>query len=396
MHIALATPYDARDVRSWSGTGYNIPKALEKQGITIDYLGPLKRKYGPINVGTYLFHKYVTKRNDHPQRDRGFLEHYARQVERGIRASGGRAQALMGFGVLSLAYVRTELPMVMYTDVTWDSIIDYYPKFANLSRRTIRNGHEAEQWVLDRCNAAIFSSEWAARSAIDRYRCDPRKVRVVPFGANVPGERTQAEAEAMIDARPMDRCKLLFLGVDWGRKGGAIALELAAELNRRGLPTELTIAGCDPVCEGGVAPPFVNALGFIKKSTPEGVAKLNSLLAESHFFVLPTRADCTPIVFCEASFFGLPILTTSTGGVPSLVADGVNGRTFPLDADARPYADYVMSLMKDRAAYRRVALASFNEYRSRLNWDAAGRSVKRILESVTGGGAAVARERRSA
>ena len=34
-------------------------------------------------------------------------------------------------------------------------------------------------------NLALFSSDWAARGAIELYGADKNKVKVVPFGANI-------------------------------------------------------------------------------------------------------------------------------------------------------------------------------------------------------------------
>ena len=50
-------------------------------------------------------------------------------------------------------------------------------------------------------------------------------------------------AQRMIEARPNDRCRLLFVGIGWERKGGDVAVEVARLLNDRGLPTELTMLG---------------------------------------------------------------------------------------------------------------------------------------------------------
>jgi glycosyltransferase involved in cell wall biosynthesis len=51
-------------------------------------------------------------------------------------------------------------------------------------------------------------------------------------------------------------------------------------------------------------------------------------------FVLPTQADCVPVVLTEASAYGLPILSTAVGGVSTIGEDKVNGRVFPLTESA--------------------------------------------------------------
>jgi glycosyltransferase involved in cell wall biosynthesis len=139
-------------------------------------------------------------------------------------------------------------------------------------------------------------------------------VKVVPYGANIECNRATAEIERLIDARPTDRCKLLFLAVDWNRKGGPLACALARKLNDTGLPTDLNVVGCQPP-KAEVLPPYVHLLGFVPKSTPEGRRRIDFLLSEIHFLILPSLADCTPIVLPEANSFGVPCLTTKVGGI---------------------------------------------------------------------------------
>jgi glycosyltransferase involved in cell wall biosynthesis len=173
--------------------------------------------------------------------------------------------------------------------------------------------------------------------------------------------------------------RLLFVGVDWERKGGPIALEAAAELNARGLKTELHVVGCD-VPDG--VPGVVVRHGFVSKKTPEGSALLDRLFAESHFLIVPSRAECFGLVFAEASSFGLPSLAAITGGVPSVVSDK-NGMLFPLEARGNQYADWIATMMADRTAYERLAFSSLVEFDERLNWDVAGRTVVELLRNLT-------------
>ncbi len=63
--------------------------------------------------------------------------------------------------------------------------------------------------------------------------------------------------------------------------------------------------------------------GYLDKSRPKHAARLRALYAAAHLFVLPTRADCTPMVLAEAGAHGTPVLVTDTGGVGSLVMEGV-------------------------------------------------------------------------
>lgn len=384
MRFVYATVYDAKNVRSWSGTGYNIARSIEAQGIELLYAGNLKRQLNPINLARYAWHTKVMRRNDHPHRDPGYLRHAARQVERMIaadRAQGHAQDLILAPGILPVAYIETDLPLVVWTDCTFATLLNYYAKFSNLSKRSIRDGHEADRRGLNRADLLLFSCQWAADSAVRDYGCDPKKIHIVSLGANVPDTRTPQDIHAFVDRRSGETCRLFLAGVDWDRKGGDTAVAVVEELQRAGVKVELLVAGCAPP-EGTKLPEYVKLLGFISKATPEGVARLEELFSTSHFFIMPTRADCTPIVYCEAASYGLPVLSTRTGGIASVITDGKNGFTFDPKASPVEYAHAIRRCMGDPAAYRALALSSFDEYKQRLNWTTSGRIVKHHCEAL--------------
>ena len=103
--------------------------------------------------------------------------------------------------------------------------------------------------------------------------------------------------------------------------------------------------------------------------------RLKSLMTESHFLILPSRAECFGVVFAEASAFGLPSLSTKVGGIPTAIHDGKNGQTFSVDEDPETYCDYIEHFMSSKEAYTNLAVSAFKEYSTRLNWLSAGKKV---------------------
>lgn len=81
-------------------------------------------------------------------------------------------------------------------------MVDFYPNYTNLSASTIVNGNKLEQLALDRCSLAVYSSEWAAESAIRNYNVHPDKVKVIPFGANLECSRSYSDIQNIIRNRP--------------------------------------------------------------------------------------------------------------------------------------------------------------------------------------------------
>jgi glycosyltransferase involved in cell wall biosynthesis len=201
----------------------------------------------------------------------------------------------------------------------------------------------------------------------------------VPFGANISSGRDINKINRIIDQKDFDICKLLFVGVDWHRKGGDKALAITKLLNERGLRTELHIVGCDPPSE---PPPFVKNHGFISKTTEEGQKYLDQLFSEAHFLILPSRAECCAVVLAEASSFGLPSLATNVGGIPTAIFDGKNGWTFELNDTPEKYCSYIEKFMSARDDYKELALSSFQEYLERLNWHSAGAKVYDLLQEL--------------
>lgn len=382
MKIAFVTHYDARDVIPWSGTGFNMANCFKNAGMEVEYIGPLKKELNPINIARYVINQKILGKTDHPQRDLGFLRYYGKQVTRRLQASD--ADVVVAPGNVGLCYAETQLPMVLWTDCTFASLIDYYPAFSNLSARTLRNGQECERRVLTRCDLLLFSSQWAADSAVKDYGIDPAKIDLLSFGSNMPGERTPEDIERLIAARvqTLDKKVTLFCsGVHWYRKGVDVAVDVTKRLNAMGINTELLLAGCEPP-KGEVLPDYIKLLGFIKKSQPSGMAQLAQIYETAHGFILPTRADCTPIVYCEAAAYGMPSLAPLTGGVASVVEDGVSGLLFDSKAPAQEWADRFGAILRNPTAYADLCRSSYADYRKRLNWTAAGLQMRKFLEDL--------------
>ena len=179
----------------------------------------------------------------------------------------------------------------------------------------------------------------------------------------------------------MDACSLLFIGVDWLRKGGDLAVAVTKQLNERGLNATLTIVGCEPMLSGPL-PTYVHYAGFLSKTRKEDVSKIENFLATSHFLIVPSVAESFGAVFCEASSFGTPSISRRVGGIPTAVRDGINGQLFSQDADASDYCDYIINHFNNHDTYRALAMSSFEEYNSRLNWDHTARKLIEIFRRV--------------
>ena len=384
MKLAYVTTYDARTLKGsnqWSGTGYYIAQSLENQAISLEYIGFLKDSLTLKTIRKLKRHYYDFLQHQNYQKDADplTLKHYASQIARKLEHT--EADLVFSATANPIAYLECDRPIAFWADGTFANIQNFYPQYSNLPEEVIRDWHQMERLALQKSKLAIYSSDWAAQSAINDYGADPAKVKVVPFGSNVDSPFDSKTIKDVIKSRSSDRCKLLFLTIDWERKGGDVAFQVAKKMNQSGLITELTVVGCQPKIAESL-PDFIKSLGFISKSSNEGKQKIQDLILESHFLILPTLADCTPIVFCEANSLGVPCLSTTVGGVPTIIKNGINGQLFDKNADIAEYCDYITRLFDRYSDYQSLALSAFNEYQSRLNWGVAGKTVKDLLKTI--------------
>ena len=122
--------------------------------------------------------------------------------------------------------------------------------------------------------------------------------------------------------------------------------------------------------------------GYISKRTQEGRDQIRGLLEKCHLLVLPTRAEAYGLVFCEANAYGMPVLATHTGGVPTIVKEGVNGWLYPMEAGGEYYAARVRKIMEDRRTYEEYCMEAHYQFKTRLNWDVAGREIQRLMKDI--------------
>jgi glycosyltransferase involved in cell wall biosynthesis len=371
LKIAYASTFDPTGLGSWSGCSHHLARALlEDESVSLAYVGPLAEKQSPIFPLKRTLYR-LAGRNYLPKVDPRVLRDYARQTAAALDKID--ADVILSLDAHPIAYLETRKPIVYYWDCTFQGNLEY-PWFRALASESVAYGHQMEQRALEKCRLAVFSSDWAVQTAIDGYGVDTSKLRVAPLGANLDCDRTADTVARIVDGRSRTRCDLLFLGIDWKRKGGDVAYDVAKSLNAMGLETTLTIVGCAPEVDEAI-PPYVTCLGYIDKADARGRGKIEALLARSHFLILPSVAESFGTVFCEASSFGTPSLARRVGGIPTAVRDGVNGQLFEKDADPAAYARFVLDLFGDFSRYRSLALSSFEEYQSRLNWRHTSRTI---------------------
>jgi len=252
-------------------------------------------------------------------------------------------------------------PIIFITDATPGFIEETYNE--HITKQALR----AEHTTLRTCKSVVYSSRFMAERALKEFsntlKHDESKVAVIPFGLNIDTAPTFVKPK-----RLTSKLELLFIGKFWQRKGGDIALETLIKLRERGINCRLTIIGCSPPNLPQSEDIVIHS--YLDKNNAHDRDRFHEIQTRSHFLILPTRGDCTPMVIAEANAFGTPVICSDVGGISSLVDDGVNGKLMKLDDGANQYADTIINLTQNEDIYAHYSQGARKVFETKLNWQA--------------------------
>lgn len=377
LHIGFVTVHIADDRRAYSGSAYAMRKALASLAdVHIHDIDGL-RTYGyPIWRGKQAFYHFCRGTKYWMNREASVLRGYASQVNERTSAID-RLDVLLSPSSIPLAYYEGPLPTVIWTDATFDSLLDFYPNATGLCDETIRAGHAMERRAIHGASLAVYSSEWARSAAICRYDAEPSRVKMVPYGANLDDVPQSMEICSLVESRLENRPRILFVGVDWHRKGGDIAVAAVEEMRQRGIMATLDIVGSSP---GRKLPAFATSHGVLDIQKTVDRARLTELYRSATLSFLPTQADCMPVVVAESCAFGLPVIASNVGGIGTGIVDQQTGRLLAPGSSPCDWAEAAVELVACRTRYATTSMRARELYEQTLNWSVAARTVITMIE----------------
>jgi glycosyltransferase involved in cell wall biosynthesis len=208
------------------------------------------------------------------------------------------------------------------------------------------------------------------RFLIDSYGTPRARVSAIGAGASVVPKRPVDTTLGRYSKR-----NILFVGVEWERKGGPELIAAFAALRKHLPDTTLTVIGCTP----NVAIEGCRVLGRLP---PEDV--------ERHFqdascFCMPSRLEPFGIVFTEAMQFGLPIVATSVGDIGAIVREGDTGLLVPAE-NSTALALALRQVLESAERCREFGLRSLARAES-FTWTAVVRRLTAHLQGARAGAA---------
>lgn len=316
--------------------------------------------------------------------DPWILRTRSRRVVQQIRKFAPDAVLCVGFPEAAISLPKS-MPLYVWNDAMYPSQRRTYPYFrAYFSESDGRGLQRMELQVMRRCRKIWMSSDWAAVEAKQDFPGAAPLIGVQSFGANLAETPNPAEVEQSIQNRSLAEPMLLFFANEWERKGGDAAIETVKRLRARGCPAKLSVVGINERPATAPPAPWLDWVGRLDKGRPDEAKRLAQYLADSVFLLLPTIADCTPIVCHEASAYGLPVLATNVGGLPSTVDSGVTGMLWPVEKFADEASAWMAAIMSDRPRYEQMARAARRRYEQSGNWAVNVRAVAAAIAQDLG------------
>jgi glycosyltransferase involved in cell wall biosynthesis len=275
-----------------------------------------------------------------------------------LHANEARAALLAGWAARGLG-----VPMV------WHHLTD---EGDELPRRPFALAYRLAERVIAPANST-------ARSLLEVIgEPAPGKVHVVHDGVRAAAEATG----------PADPPRVGVLAALAHRKGHHVLVRAFSDVVAAVPEAELVIVGAPSEAEPGYADGLrdtaerlsvasrVRFLGFVDQPS--------RVYADLRVFCLPSLEDALPLVIMEAMAAGLPVVSTTVGGIPELVEDGRSGMLVP-PGDAPALARALTSLLQDPARGRAMGAAGAERVRSTFSLAESNRLMAEHLHAAAGG-----------
>ena len=375
--ILFLTEDDAETWESLSGCSRSALMAMRRAGREVGTADVLA--YGPAD----WFTKAVTFR---PRRSRwvhrynasplGFYFRSARA--RRLAASHPAGAPVLQMGATFDARGRGDHPLYCLCDANaaFAARGGAFSPVANLTPRELRELIERERRVYASCVGIFAWTERLRSSFIEDFGIPPERVVTTFAGPNLEFFPAEADLETPKAADPT----ILFIGIQFERKGGPTLLAAFRKV-REAIPNaRLMLAGCRPDV-GNM--PGVEVLGMVARNDP-GPRGLKALFLQADLFCMPSRYEPFGMVFSEAMVHGLPCVGPRAY-MSEIIGDGRTGWLVDAD-DVDGLAAVLVDALRDRPRLRAMGLEGRRKALELFNWDRVARLMLDYMDRSRPGG----------
>lgn len=261
----------------------------------------------------------------------------------------------------------------------------------NFIDRTVGSLNPKQRTMLS-LERKIFRSQRLSRiitiSRLDRgllqqyYDIPEEKTRVIYNGVDHarfnPSNRSMREEVLGELGVPSNKVVLLFVGMDFKRKGLAHLIDALAQLGSEIRHVHCLVVSNDNPKKYARHARRLGIDGSI--SFASGTAQIGRVYGSADIFVFPTLYDPFANVHLEALASGLPVITSSSAGGSEIIEEGVNGFVLGAPEDSGRMARCILGLL-DPVARKNMSEAAVQSVKD-FTVERNAREVAALYEEV--------------
>ena len=361
---------DPRGARTWSGSSAFLVDSLERQGV-------LRKAIG-IDIGR-VRKSWLMAANFRPSRtlwrkhlyfDTSYRHAMTRAAARVPVDSEFCLQAGHQF---NLAEAFPSRRSVSYHDGNLAELVRSGFGLTGVSGRRIDEALRYEEQTAGQMVAVLTFSEYLRQSFIDDYHVPAGRVFTVGGGVNF---RTIPPEASKDYSRP----QVLFIGIEFDRKGGPVLLDAFGLVRKRIPDAELHIVG--PARIDRILPGVVFH-GRLSKTDAQQSATLESLFRQCNLFVLPSLYEPFGIAPLEAMLYRVPCVLTDAWAFRQFV-DGGRCGLLAAKGSADDVAAKMIELLSDPDRLAVLGQSAREHALANYTWPAVAHKIAQVLQSLGG------------
>ena len=267
-------------------------------------------------------------------------------------------------------------------------IIAYSRGYTNESFK-IRFFEALHRMFLRYCDC-IISVSFGHKKVLTNYRVSTKSHIVVVHNAieissDFPQTYTKKQKDSIFQdySIPIYSTLILTAGRLSPEKGHTYLLDAIPRVIKRNKHCIFALCG-DGVCKHDLQMQ-AKRLGVEKQCLFLGfITNIIPLYTVMDLFVLPSLTEGLPNVLLESFAYAKPAIGTNVGGVPEVIADGINGLIVP-SKNPIALADAIKLILDNPKKSHRMGLNGFEKVKKEFNFQSQSKQIENIYSQVIQG-----------